>query len=175
LPAPTPPTTPAKSPASVPSNTLTLIPEPSKSVPSASDSADTGSSVKEYAVNAVLCVVALAVIVGGYAVYRFFNPKIEKIPAPKLAGTITSEQVEQLKQQQEQLGSRFSNYCWLYHKDSISYTWHLFKKKTERYYYGDMFRNEVDGKVFYSVVSYNTPLYDYCKGLYIYCQSALSQ
>jgi hypothetical protein len=58
------------------SKTPAPTPEPSKSAPSASDGADTGSSVKKYAVNAVLCVVALVVIFGGYKLlYRFASFK----------------------------------------------------------------------------------------------------
>jgi hypothetical protein len=62
--------------ALVPSNTPAPTPEPSKTALPASGSTDTGSSVKKYAVNAFLCVVALAVIVGGYKLlYRFASFK----------------------------------------------------------------------------------------------------
>ncbi|MCA6084973.1 hypothetical protein [Candidatus Endomicrobiellum agilis] len=63
--------------ALAPSNTPAPTPEPSKSALPASDTADTGSSVGKYAVNAVLCAVALAfVCYGGYKLlYRFADIK----------------------------------------------------------------------------------------------------
>jgi hypothetical protein len=121
--------------ALAPSNTPAPTPEPSKSALPAS--ADTGSSVKKYAVNAVLCVVALAVIVGCYDAFRYFKPKEVIIPAPEFSGD--------KKMCLYETYNRGLGLCRLRHKNSTSYTWYFAKQRIKRYFFADATNgNEID-------------------------------
>ncbi|MCA6079584.1 MAG: hypothetical protein LE169_01625 [Endomicrobium sp.] len=128
----------SNTPASVPSNTPIPTPEPSKSAQPLSDTADTGSSVVKYAVNIGRCAVALAVIVGGYAVYRFFNPKIVVVktaPVPKsdpLASPYKS--VSLTRNQVSEQGYKI---CLWADEYIVSYDWRIFKRLTHLYFWQD--------------------------------------
>ena len=97
------------------------------------------NSVAYWALNAGgYAVAAIALIVLGNAVFRYFKPEQVNILASKLAGEVTfpvSQVVEQ--------GFRF---CYFSHVDSISYTWYLSKKKTTRYFFANTLREEIDSK-----------------------------
>ncbi|MCA6080054.1 MAG: hypothetical protein LE169_04100 [Endomicrobium sp.] len=116
-----------------PSNTPAPTPEPSKSVPS-SDTADTGSSVKKYAVNALLCVVALAVVTCA-VIYRRVSPEIFEnvyiVPEPKNVNILNSTS--------EQLMSQGYKRCYYGYVCSTSYIWRFFKKVKNTIYHWSYF------------------------------------
>jgi hypothetical protein len=138
----------------VPSNTPAPTPEPSKSALPASDGADTGSSVRKYAVNSVVCVAALAVIVGCYDVFRYFKPEKVIIPAPNPVKSVNLTFDEFNEGGYQRCHSPFG-------KPSISYTWYLAKREIERNYWANLFtREKLDSKIpVYKWVESNVYIY----------------
>jgi hypothetical protein len=105
-------------------------------------------------VNAVLCVVALAVIVGCYDVFRYFKPENVVIHAHKPA-----KSVNLTRDEFNEGGYKCCHpYFW---EDNISYTWYLAKRKTKRNYWFSLFTSkELDNKI---------PVYEWVEGnVYIY-------
>ena len=126
--------------ASVPSNTPAPTPEPSKSAQPASDGADTGSSVGKYAVNIGRCAVALAVIVGGYAVYRFFNPEIVDVktaPAPVPKSDSLPSSYKSVNLTRNQVSEQGYKICLWADEYIVSYDWRIFKRLTHLYFWQD--------------------------------------
>ena len=122
------------------SNTPAPTPEPSKSASPASGNVDTGSSVVKYAVNIGRCAVALAVIVGGYAVYRFFNPEIVDVkttPAPVPKSDSLPSSYKSVNLTRNQVIEQGYKICLWADEYIVSYDWRIFKRLTHLYFWQD--------------------------------------